>query len=113
MIANAIWIDLNVLQLGDLCATRSVCELPIYQLRYQMNPKLLTTQQLAITVSDVERALKFYRDVLGLSFLFSPGSNLAFLNTGGTRLMAEYAPGGWVRQEKNRFISSCLLQRFS
>lgn len=52
-----------------------------------MNPKLSKIRQIAITVSDVEHALEFYRDVLGLTFLFSPGANLAFLDAGGNRLM--------------------------
>ena len=43
--------------------------------------------QIAITVSDVNTALPFYRDVLGLTFLFSPGPNLAFLAAGNVRLM--------------------------
>ena len=43
--------------------------------------------QIAITVSDVGKALPFYRDVLGLTFLFSPTPNLAFLAAGKVRLM--------------------------
>lgn len=43
--------------------------------------------QIAVTVSDVNKALSFYRDVLGLVFLFSPGPNLAFLAAGAVRLM--------------------------
>ena len=43
--------------------------------------------QIAITVSDVPLALKFYRDTLGLRFLFSPSENLAFLQTGSVRIM--------------------------
>lgn len=43
--------------------------------------------QIAVTVSDVSTALAFYRDVLGLDFLFSAGPNLAFLQAGGVRLM--------------------------
>lgn len=43
-------------------------------------------KQIAITVDDVERATAFYRDVLGIRFLFSaPG--LAFFDVGGVRLM--------------------------
>jgi catechol 2,3-dioxygenase-like lactoylglutathione lyase family enzyme len=34
--------------------------------------KLSEIRQIAITVSDVATALPFYRDVLGLTFLFSP-----------------------------------------
>lgn len=43
--------------------------------------------QIAITVSGVSAALRFYRDALGLKFLFSPGPNLAFLKAGPVRLM--------------------------
>jgi predicted enzyme related to lactoylglutathione lyase len=49
--------------------------------------KLSDIRQIAITVSDVSTALPFYRDVLGLGFLFSPGPNLAFLAAGAVRLM--------------------------
>ena len=40
--------------------------------------ELSTIGQIAITVSDVSTALSFYRDALGLRFLFSAGPNLAF-----------------------------------
>ncbi|WP_267224998.1 VOC family protein [Dyella silvae] len=43
--------------------------------------------QIAITVSDVDTALAFYRDILELPLLFRPAPQLAFLNTGGIRLM--------------------------
>jgi methylmalonyl-CoA/ethylmalonyl-CoA epimerase len=43
--------------------------------------------QLAIPVSDLERALAFYRDTLGLRFLFQAPPGLAFLDCGGVRLM--------------------------
>ena len=43
--------------------------------------------QIAVTVSDVTTALVFYRDVLGLTFLFSAGPDLAFLDAGGVRVM--------------------------
>ena len=43
--------------------------------------------QIAVTVSDVGAALAFYRDALGLKFLFSAGPNLAFLDAGGVRVM--------------------------
>jgi len=68
-----------------------------------MDPKLSTIRQIAITVSDVERALEFYRDVLGLSFLFRPGPNLAFLNAGGVRLMLS-TPQGAGEVGKNSIL---------
>lgn len=49
--------------------------------------------QIAITVRDVSVALPFYRDVLGLKFLFSPGPNLAFLSAGAVRLMLSTPQG--------------------
>ena len=55
-------------------------------------------RQIALTVSDVARAKAFYRDALGLTFLFDAGPNLAFLDVGGVRLMlatpeGEFKPG--------------------
>jgi len=43
--------------------------------------------QIAITVGDVAKATAFYRDVLGLKFLFPAGPNMAFLGAGGVRIM--------------------------
>lgn len=42
--------------------------------------------QVAITVKQLSRAVAFYRDVLGLPFLFESGS-MAFFECGGIRLM--------------------------
>jgi predicted enzyme related to lactoylglutathione lyase len=55
--------------------------------------KLSEIRQIAITVSDVTRALPFYRDVLGLAFLFSPAPNLAFLAAGTVRIMLSTPQG--------------------
>ena len=49
--------------------------------------------QIAITVSDVEKVLPFYRDVLGLQFLFRPSPNLAFLSSGSVRIMLSTPQG--------------------
>ena len=49
--------------------------------------QVLDIRQVAITVRDVDAALGFYRDVLGLAFLFSAGPDLVFLDAGGVRLM--------------------------
>src|SRR5262249_5090587 len=43
--------------------------------------------QIAITVKDVARAVPFYRDVLGIRFLFEAPPSLAFFDCGGVRLM--------------------------
>jgi len=49
--------------------------------------------QIAMTVSDVESAVSYYRDVLGLTFLFSGGPNLAFLSDGSIRIMLSTPQG--------------------
>jgi catechol 2,3-dioxygenase-like lactoylglutathione lyase family enzyme len=54
---------------------------------------LSTIGQIAVTVSDVEAALAFYRDILGLRFLFSAGPDLAFLDADGIRLMLTVPQG--------------------
>jgi catechol 2,3-dioxygenase-like lactoylglutathione lyase family enzyme len=43
--------------------------------------------QVSIRVRDVERAVAYYRDVLGMRFLFSAGPTRAFFDCGGVRLM--------------------------
>ena len=42
--------------------------------------------QIAITVTDVERAIAFYRDTLGIRLLFQV-PNMGFFDCGGVRLM--------------------------
>ena len=48
---------------------------------------ITAVRQIALTVSDVERSVSFYRDALGLTFLFAAPPSLAFLDVGGVRLM--------------------------
>ena len=55
--------------------------------------KLSEIRQIGITVSEVSVALPFYRDVLGLKFLFSPAPTLAFLDAGGVRIMLSTPQG--------------------
>ena len=43
--------------------------------------------QIAVVCKDVARATTFYRDTLGLRFLFSAGPTLSFFDCGGVRLM--------------------------
>ena len=43
--------------------------------------------QISMRARDVERAIRFYRDALGLPFLFSAPPRLAFFDCGGVRLM--------------------------
>ena len=59
--------------------------------------------QIALTVSDVAKATVFYRDVLGLKFLFDAGPNLAFLAAGSVRIMLT-KPEGRTEVAKNSIL---------
>lgn len=43
--------------------------------------------QISMTVHDLDRATRFYRDLLGLPFLFAAPPRLAFFDCDGVRLM--------------------------
>jgi len=43
--------------------------------------------QIAVNVKDIQKAVAFYRDVLGMTFLFEAPPQLAFFDCGGIRLM--------------------------
>jgi len=48
---------------------------------------LSTIEQIAVNAHDIERAVAFYRDRLGMKLLFSVPPNLAFFDCNGIRLM--------------------------
>jgi len=54
--------------------------------------KLSTIGQIAMAVKDLPRAVAFYRDRLGLPFLFQVPPGLAFFDCDGIRLMIEVPP---------------------
>ena len=45
--------------------------------------------QIAVPVSDIDRAVAFYRDVLGMKFLFQAPPGLGFFDCAGVRLMLD------------------------
>lgn len=49
--------------------------------------QLSRIHQISMRAHDVERAVRFYRDVLGLPFLFAAPPRLAFFDCDGVRLM--------------------------
>ena len=49
--------------------------------------------QIAVRALDLDRAVAFYRDVLGLRFLFQAPPALAFFDCGGVRLMLDRPEG--------------------
>jgi methylmalonyl-CoA/ethylmalonyl-CoA epimerase len=62
------------------------------------SPGTTALGQVALTVQDVARSIAFYRDQVGLRFLFDAGPTLAFFDLGGVRLMlsapeGDFSPG--------------------
>jgi len=55
---------------------------------------LSTIGQIAVHVQDLGRATAFYRDALGMPFLFQAPPGLAFFDAGGVRLMLSRPEGG-------------------
>lgn len=49
--------------------------------------------QIAVTVGDIDRAVDFYRDTLGMSFIFQAPPGLAFFDCDGVRLLLEQTAG--------------------
>ena len=45
--------------------------------------------QIAVPVGDIERAITFYRDTLGMRFLFQAPPGLGFFDCAGVRLMLD------------------------
>jgi len=56
-------------------------------------PQIRRVGQIAVVVTDVARAVRFYRDTLGLRLLFEAPPGLAFFDCGGVRLMLSPAEG--------------------
>ena len=52
-----------------------------------LDEKLSRIHQISMRAHDVDRAVAFYRDTLGLPFLFAAPPRLAFFDCNGVRLM--------------------------
>ena len=52
-----------------------------------IGPTLNQIGQIFVNVKDLDRAIAFYRDTLGMTFLFTAPPNMAFFDCGGIRLM--------------------------
>jgi predicted enzyme related to lactoylglutathione lyase len=44
-------------------------------------------RQIAVNAKNLERAIRFYRDILGMRFLFEAPPQMAFFDCGGVRLL--------------------------
>jgi predicted enzyme related to lactoylglutathione lyase len=52
-----------------------------------IGPSLSRIGQIFVNVHDLDRAIAFYRDTLGITYLFQAPPNMAFFDCGGIRLM--------------------------
>ncbi len=59
--------------------------------------------QISIPVRDLERSIVFYRDKLGMNFLFQAPPGLAFFDCGGVRLMLD-VPAGTQSEARSSII---------
>lgn len=63
-----------------------------------MNLANASIGQLMVPVDDFERGVTFYRDVLGLPFLFAAPPQMAFFMCGAVRLLVGVLPPGQAAQ---------------
>ena len=54
-----------------------------------MSAQVTSIGQIAMTVQDMPRAVAFYRDILGLKYLFE-ATGMAFFDCNGVRAHAEH-----------------------
>jgi methylmalonyl-CoA/ethylmalonyl-CoA epimerase len=66
-----------------------------------MNLSDATVGQLLIPVDDFERGVAFYRDVLGLPFLFAAPPQMAFFSCGSVRLLVGALPANQKAQRSS------------
>jgi methylmalonyl-CoA/ethylmalonyl-CoA epimerase len=52
-----------------------------------IGPTLSQIGQIFVNVKELDRAIEFYRDTLGMRFLFQAPPGMAFFDCGGVRLM--------------------------
>ena len=63
-----------------------------------MNLSDATIGQLLVPVNDLDRAIAYYRDALGLKFLFTAPPQMAFFMCGAVRLLVGVTPAGQKAQ---------------
>jgi methylmalonyl-CoA/ethylmalonyl-CoA epimerase len=59
-----------------------------------MNLSDAKVSQLLIPIEDFDKGVAFYRDTLGIPFLFAAPPQMAFFNCGGVRLLVGVMPAG-------------------
>ena len=72
---------------------------------------LSAIEQIAVNAHDIDRATAFYRDQLGMKFLFSAPPGLAFFDCDGIRLMLSTPPKPEFDHPAQSSISRCRTYR--
>ena len=72
--------------------------------------QLETIGQIAVPVTKIDAAVCFYRDVLGIKFLFQV-PNLAFFDCGGIRLMLDLPGDSAERRSSVIYFQVADIQR--
>lgn len=62
--------------------------------------------QIGMTIDDLDRAIAFYRDILGMKLLFTAPPGLAFFSCGAVRLMLSRPE----KQDAERFSASLYFK---
>src|SRR5688572_3704775 len=65
---------------------------------------LAKIRQIAVPVTDIAEATRFYRDVLGMRHLFDAPPQLSFFDCGGVQLMLSGPEGGGQDADRQRPI---------
>ncbi len=63
-----------------------------------MDLREATVGQLLIPVRDLDRAIAFYRDTLGIRFLFTAPPEMSFFQSGNVRLLIGVPPADYPRE---------------
>lgn len=71
-----------------------------------MNLSNATVGQILIPVEDFSRGVAFYKDTLGLPFLFSAPPQMAFFMCGNVRLLVGVSPPGTTPQRRSAIYFS-------
>lgn len=64
--------------------------------------KFSKIRQIAVPVTDIAEATRFYRDVLGMRHLFDAPPQLSFFDCGGVQLMLSGPEGGGQDADRQR-----------
>src|SRR5437868_14375958 len=86
-------VKMNVDNTSQPCYTEAakIREENIVSAPIPIGPTLSQIGQIFVNVKDLDRAIAFYRDTLGMTFLFQSPPTMALFDCGGIRIMLGFA----------------------